>query len=67
MYICLCKGITENQVKNAIAHGCCNQLMLRRKLGIGSVCGECVQDIQGLLVEAACCRGTGVVPVSRKN
>ncbi|HIG91222.1 MAG TPA: (2Fe-2S)-binding protein, partial [Methylococcaceae bacterium] len=34
MYVCLCKGVTESQVNNAISQGCCNKSMIRDKLGV---------------------------------
>jgi bacterioferritin-associated ferredoxin len=39
MYICVCKAITENQIENAVEQGCLNEL------GIGSVCGKCLKEI----------------------
>jgi bacterioferritin-associated ferredoxin len=51
MYICVCKSITENQVNKAIEGGCCNKTGLRKKLGIGTVCGKCVPMAKQMLKE----------------
>lgn len=49
MYVCLCKGVTESQVNDAISQGCCNKSMIRDRLGVGSVCGSCIPETQVLL------------------
>ena len=41
MYICICKGITEEQLKNAASMGGSDQEILKR-LGVGSDCGVCL-------------------------
>ena len=51
MYVCLCKGVTESQVNKAIKGGCCNKAGLRKKLGVGSVCGKCVPMAKEMLEE----------------
>ena len=32
MYVCLCKGVTDNQIKDAIAGGACSMRDLRNDL-----------------------------------
>jgi len=41
MYLCLCKGITEEQVKVLLAKGHRGHELLNR-LGIGKECGVCI-------------------------
>jgi len=40
MYVCLCKGITESQVQQAINNGA-DYKTLREDLGLASDCGQC--------------------------
>lgn len=41
MYVCICNGITENQVLEAIDQGARSVRDLNRELGVGSECGKC--------------------------
>ena len=45
MYVCLCKGITEKQVQEAV-NSRKNQSVqeVLKRLGLGSDCGTCVED-----------------------
>ncbi len=42
MYICICKGITEQQVDDALETGQAESMGdLRQSLGLGTQCGRC--------------------------
>lgn len=41
MYVCLCKGITDTQIRTAVADGMTNYQEVRRSLGLSSQCGKC--------------------------
>lgn len=43
MYICICQGITEDQVKKVAGHSA-NVDEALKKLGIGESCGICLID-----------------------
>lgn len=43
MYICLCKGITEEKIEDLVNTGLPTKEVLKR-LGVGSDCGICVVD-----------------------
>lgn len=51
MYVCLCKGITERQLRAAIAEGNTEFKQLKRELGVGSQCGKCVPVAMAILAE----------------
>ncbi|MEQ1530491.1 MAG: (2Fe-2S)-binding protein [Methylococcales bacterium] len=51
MYICVCKAVTDKQVKRAIEEGCCSRRQINQCLGIGGVCGKCNRDVSRLLDE----------------
>jgi bacterioferritin-associated ferredoxin len=51
MYVCLCNGITENQVRDAIRDGADSLLKLRFELGIASCCGRCTGSAQQVIDE----------------
>lgn len=54
MYICVCNGITERDIRNAIDAGACSFSDLQRDLGIASGCGQCAQETRCLLRETSC-------------
>ncbi|NOX69220.1 MAG: hypothetical protein GXP15_08545 [Gammaproteobacteria bacterium] len=51
MYICLCKAITDKQIRRAAADGVDNLYELRQTLGVASVCGTCADMANAILQE----------------
>jgi bacterioferritin-associated ferredoxin len=51
MYICLCKGITDHQLRNALDQSKANPSLKEvcKKLGVGTDCGSCLKDAYSLL------------------
>ncbi len=41
MYVCLCKGITDGQIRDAVYGGATNLRQVRKDLGVSSQCGKC--------------------------
>ena len=41
MYVCLCQGVTDGQIRDAIHAGCCSYRDVRETLGVASQCGKC--------------------------
>jgi bacterioferritin-associated ferredoxin len=41
MYVCLCQGVTDGQIREAIYDGCCSYRDVRETLGVASQCGKC--------------------------
>jgi bacterioferritin-associated ferredoxin len=41
MYVCLCKGITDTQIRAAIEDGASSFKEVRNSLGVASQCGKC--------------------------
>ncbi|WP_460427176.1 bacterioferritin-associated ferredoxin [Azotobacter armeniacus] len=41
MYVCLCQGVTDGQIRSAIQGGCCTYRDVRIALGVGTQCGKC--------------------------
>ena len=54
MYICLCKGITESQVRQLGQAGICSPDALARTLGLeeDGVCGRCLRNMEALMALA---------------
>jgi len=52
MYICICKGITEKQIQEAVtSRNSNNPKEILKALGVGSDCGTCVEDAVNTLLE----------------
>ena len=41
MYVCICKGITDTQIRNAVDNGANSMRDLRESLGVSTQCGKC--------------------------
>ncbi|MFN2350229.1 MAG: (2Fe-2S)-binding protein [Thioalkalivibrio sp.] len=41
MYVCLCRGVTEADIEQAVAEGASSMRALRQCLGVCSECGKC--------------------------
>ena len=44
MYICLCKAVTDNDIRFAVESGCTSLRRLSAELGVATSCGRCKQD-----------------------
>lgn len=67
MYVCLCHGITDHQIRAAVAEGASSLRKVCAQLPVGSGCGRCVQTVQEIVKEQRQMtgpRGALVVPSS---
>lgn len=51
MYVCICRGITEKQLRDAIENESCSMQELSSVLGVGMDCGTCTEFAYQLLEE----------------
>ncbi len=51
MYVCLCNGITEGQIRDAVSEGAHSLRDLRQRLGVASCCGKCADCAQQVVHE----------------
>lgn len=50
MYVCICKGITDKQIKQmVIEHGVGSIRELKKRLDVASQCGTCVKLTQQVI------------------
>ncbi|MDG2375900.1 MAG: bacterioferritin-associated ferredoxin [Woeseiaceae bacterium] len=52
MYVCICKSVTDNQIRRAAARGVDNLLELQQNLGVATGCGKCAGAAQDVLDKA---------------
>lgn len=57
MIICVCKAVSERQIRAAVMDGACCMRDLARDLGVGTCCGKCVPDAK-LALSAASSRSS---------
>lgn len=41
MYVCVCKGITEDEIFQAVVEGADSMKAIRKTLGVATDCGQC--------------------------
>lgn len=51
MYVCICRAVTEQDIRAALDKGACTMRDLRQCLGVCSDCGKCGQYARKLLIE----------------
>jgi bacterioferritin-associated ferredoxin len=52
MYVCICNGVTDRDVRDAASRGARTVKDLRRELGVASDCGKCASCAHEVLCEA---------------
>ncbi|MDH4106811.1 MAG: (2Fe-2S)-binding protein [Gammaproteobacteria bacterium] len=61
MYVCICKSVTDRDIRRAVASGVMTLDELRNALGVASGCGTCADTAQIILFEASSRRVDPVV------
>ncbi|WP_374693369.1 bacterioferritin-associated ferredoxin [Acidithiobacillus sp. AMEEHan] len=51
MYVCICHGVTESELREAIRDGAHTLRALRERLGVATNCGRCAACARGILLE----------------
>jgi bacterioferritin-associated ferredoxin len=51
VYVCVCNGVTERDIRQAAAGGCRSMTELTMRTGCGATCGSCVPMACELLDE----------------
>lgn len=52
MYVCLCHGITDREIRQAADSGVNSMRQLGRELGVGTQCGRCACTAREILRES---------------
>ena len=51
MYVCICNGITDKQIRRAAKAGAMNMRALQSELGVATGCGSCHEAASKILSE----------------
>lgn len=52
MYVCLCQGVTDREIRAAAENGCSSMRQLGKELGVGRQCGRCACTAREILRES---------------
>ncbi|MCH4247909.1 MAG: bacterioferritin-associated ferredoxin [Acinetobacter populi] len=51
MYVCLCRGITDQDIKDAMQSGAQSYREVREMLDLGTCCGRCAPEAKSIISE----------------
>jgi len=57
MYVCICNGVTDHQIREAAASGVRSVAELTMRTGCGATCGTCLETASAILSEPRIERG----------
>lgn len=49
MYVCLCKGVNDRKIREAVSEGCHSMRDVCKKTGAGSQCGKCIKSTREII------------------
>ncbi|MBB1115796.1 (2Fe-2S)-binding protein [Stenotrophomonas sp. W1S232] len=52
MYVCICNGVTDHQIRQAAEQGVASVAELTMRTGCGATCGSCLEMASDLLEKA---------------
>ena len=52
MYVCICRAVTEQEIRDAIALGAHTAHALRKHLGVSTECGKCAREVRRILKDS---------------
>jgi len=65
MYVCICNGVTDSQIREVADAGCRTLPELTMRTGCGATCGSCLDLAQEILDEVHAARDLGVPVLSQ--
>lgn len=64
MYVCICQGVTDRQIREAVGEGCGSMRQLRQQLGVAATCGRCATYAKQMLDETRAVATVGDLAVA---
>lgn len=49
MFVCLCTGVTTQQVSELVQGGCCTSKQIADACGAGADCGRCRRTVRAII------------------
>ena len=63
MYVCICNGVTDRQIREAAAAGCATVAELTMRTGAGATCGSCLAMAADILQAAQPAPRESLLPI----
>lgn len=63
MFICLCNGITDSQIRHAASDGITSLDALQEELGVAGQCGQCSDAAIAVLTETLAAQEASAPPL----
>ena len=51
MFVCICNGITDRQIRSALNEGSSSFREIRAQLGVASQCGSCEAEARAIIAD----------------
>jgi bacterioferritin-associated ferredoxin len=64
MYVCICRGITDAQIRRAVDQGAASLSQLRRELEVAACCGRCAPMARQIIRDHGRTAESGAEPVA---
>ena len=52
MFICLCRGVTDTQIRAEVSQGAVSYEDIQRRLDVGVCCGTCKESAEEVIAES---------------
>lgn len=65
MYVCICNGVTDRQIREAADAGCDSVSEMTMRTGAGASCGSCLGLVAELIDEARARRAVALPVLAR--
>ena len=65
MYVCICNGVTDRQIREAAEAGCDSVSEMTMRTGAGASCGSCLGLVAELIDEARARRALPLPALAR--
>jgi bacterioferritin-associated ferredoxin len=62
MYVCICRAVTDSQIRHAANNGASTLKDLRQSLGVASECGQCASCAKDCLRKHSASNTTALQP-----
>ncbi len=49
MFVCLCKSVTDHQIKNSVEMGVTSFSQMQAHLSVGTACGSCTCEVKKIM------------------
>ena len=66
MFVCICKQVTDSQIKQAVCEGACSFKDVQAELGVATQCGECKNHVRQCMRASHHQNQTGIFSSSNK-